>query len=989
MTGHQTRLPMNSIRREPTLDLDGTWQFQLLPEAGSKLQQDWEEVQVPSLWTMTSDKAIPQYTNVIMPFDEAIPNLPADNPQGIYRRSFTYKPGAGKRVILHVGAAEGALEVLVNSNPVGTSTDSHLAAEFDITDAVLPGENTLELRVTKWSVESYLEDQDQWWQFGISRSISLHEVPEVRLGDVIVTADFDPASSRGSLHVDARTVGLNHLSETGHSIRVVFHGESQVKDVAGRVVQPGLPVGDNERESRPAPMLPEGILDLVSMQAAAAPIPPEYRAIPNIMGGQFSGDPAGTAVFQLDELEVSPWSSEDPVLEDVLVELVDDAGTVVDSAAYRVGFRRVEIVGRDLLINGERVLIQGVNRHDLDPLTGRVISRERMREELSLLKRFNFNAIRTSHYPNDPYLLDLCDEYGLYVVDEASIEAHAYASTVPDNPLFLEPMLERVKRMVLRDRNHASVITWSLGNESGYGAAHDAAAAWVRRTDATRPVQYEGAISLDWHGGQGATDILCPMYPAFQSLESYAQDNGGTRPLITCEYAYSQGNGTGGLGEYWDLFENQPGLQGGFIWEFVDHALDRDGDGHYRYGGDFGDEPNDGTIGLNGIAFPDLTPKPAMFEARGIFSPVRIVSDAQAALAGKIRLKSRRNFRDLSDLRLVAFVETRAGSGHGVELEVELGAGREAQVQLPADLVSQLRGSEALALSVRVELRNDTMWAGAGTEIAVQQVRLPHVARALPAGGGAPVTNDGTVQHPLLAEGPRLNLWRAMAETDNSFALDKRFTRSGFFTLTQHNVWVTEGNVATKVEIEYRTAWDESVFHTREITQIAEGDFVFHEEVRLPEGTRDGLAVGIEFRLADGFEAATWDGLGPWENYPDRQRSALRGHWESAIDDLPVQYVFPQGNGTRGGVDAATLVGPDGRVALEAEQPMHLTISRYSIAEIEGAKHWWELDDSRATYVQFDLVQRGIGTALLGPDTRPEYRLPGTEYSWSWRLQLN
>src|SRR5690625_3555378 len=577
---HAFRLPISTIHREFDVALDGKWQFALVQSENEIAEARWSDTQVPSLWTMSHDSDKPNYTTVPMPFDEVPPEVPADNPMGVYRRRVTINKSE-RRVILHVGAAEGHLRVYINGAFAGTSSDSHLAAEFDITHWLTDGANDIELRVAKWSSASYLEDQDQFWHSGISRSVGLFLLPRVSLSDVALSADFDPDSRRGSLRVDARVDALAGSKNPKHQISVKMLGNLSVADIAPYVAAPSLPPPSHDRSTKPEQRFPEDAMDLLSINAAKAAIPPELRAIPNAgaVAMKMPSTPAGTASIEFEGLEVNPWSAECPTLYDLLVELLDEEGSVIDAVEYRVGFRRVELEGRDLLVNGTRVLIQGVNRHDLDPLTGRVISPERMREELSLLKRGGVNAIRASHYPNDPAFLDLCDEYGFYVVDEADVEGHAFASTIANDPRHLAESVIRVARRVLRDRNHTSMIMWSRGNEAGYGAAHAAAAAWIRHTDPARPVHYEGAIATDWHAGHGATDIVCPMYPSFAALEGFSRDVRSDRPLILCEYAYSQGNGTGGLAEYWRLFETMPGLQGGFIWQFTDHALDPKGDG--------------------------------------------------------------------------------------------------------------------------------------------------------------------------------------------------------------------------------------------------------------------------------------------------------------------------------------------------------------------------------------------------------------------------
>ena len=508
------RLPMTAIRRTPDLDLDGRWSFQLLPSWDAKPTDDWQEVTVPELWTMREPSDRPHYTNIMMPFDLVPPQVPSANPTGVYRRSFELRGVGEDRVVLHVGAAEGYLRVIVNGKLAGESTDSHLAAEFDITDDVRDGANEIELRVAKWSVFTYLEDQDHWWQSGLSRSVQLHRLPRARLQDVTVVADYDPDTRLGSARIVATVSGADQSFERTHSVRVSVAGNAVERPVGTRQTALTIPPSSADRTRPPAPLMPDGIMDLMSLHAAKASLTPEAAAAAAAShAAMHPSERPGAAIIELVDLVVEPWSAETPHLEPVLVELVDLNGVVADRTEIRAGFRRVEIVGRDLLVNGRRIWIQGVNRHDFEPQTGRVLRREDYLADLSLLKRFNFNAVRTSHYPNDPVFLDLCDELGLYVFDEADIEGHAFANQLCNDHRYLEAFVDRVSRMVIRDKNHPSVIAWSLGNETGYGVNHDAAAAWVRGYDPTRPLHYEGAISVDWHAGSRRHRHRLPHVP--------------------------------------------------------------------------------------------------------------------------------------------------------------------------------------------------------------------------------------------------------------------------------------------------------------------------------------------------------------------------------------------------------------------------------------------------------------------------------------------
>ncbi|MFI0446524.1 glycoside hydrolase family 2 TIM barrel-domain containing protein [Actinomadura sp. 6N118] len=982
---------MHALRRTPEIDLDGQWDFQLLDAPDAPITDVWKTVDVPSLWTLQEEGDRPHYTNVVMPFDEVPPHIPAHNPTGVYRRTVEFSPTPDRRIILHVGAAEGLLQVYVNGRPAGVSSDSHLAAEFDVTDLLHDETNTFELRVSKWSAATYLEDQDQWWQSGLSRSVFLYSVPQIRLADLDVVADWDPSTALGSLRVTVATEGLAHLDDTGWQVRIETLGEISAAPVAARIPPQTPPVLPQDRSNRSEPLIPPDTMDLLSETAADMALPADKRATGDAIRKHLRPvQRAGTATFALDELDVPPWTAETPHLEGLLVQLVAPTGEVVDETHTRVGYRRVRIEGRNLLVNGRRILIQGVNRHDVDPRTGRVLSRETMLAELSLLKRFNVNAIRTAHYPNDPVFLDLCDEIGFYVVDEADIEGHAFLTALPGDSRYLPEFVERVSRMVLRDRNHPSVITWSLGNETGYGPNHDAAAAWIRAADPTRPVHYEGAITVDWHGGHAATDIVCPMYPSFASIEAYAADPRGDRPLIMCEYAYSQGNSTGGLADYWALIETLPGIQGGFIWEFKDHALDPDGDGTYRYGGDFGEQPNDGVTMLNGLVFPDLTPKPAFLEARGLFSPIRVSATAEEVRSGTFTLRNRQTFSSISGYTMELRVEADGGPHDPVTIPTpDLAPGQETAIGIPASLREQLADDAALALTVTIRTRHSTLWAQAGTEVAIEQVRLPRAPKPLTSSPRhvAKAPSDGVLTHPLLRRAPSLSLWRALTDNDSSFPLDNRFVRTGFFELTPTDVQMDKREGAVIVTTQYKAAFGDEVVHRRTITALGDADWVLHETVELPE-VEETLRVGMEFELGEEFDRVRWTGLGPWENYPDRCASALLGTWESSIDDLAVPYILPQENGTRGAVTALELSGPTGKVRTRHAAPLHMNVSRFSIAELEAAAHWWELPRNATTVVHLDVAHRGVGTGALGPDTRPWHRLSGHHYDWQWRLTI-
>ncbi len=622
------RLPMHAVAHRDRLPLDGTWRFQLLHSPDDAPGDAWGEATVPGCWTMQVTWDHPIYTNVQMPFAGLPPRVPDENPTGIYERTFDLPVGwEDRRVVLHVGAAESVVLVGLNGHDAGLSKDSHLAAEFDLTALVRPGRNSIRLTVVKWSDATYIEDQDQWWHGGLTRPVYLYATPLTHIADVSAIGGLAPVSLAGTLHISATVEWTAGPPQPGWTLVAV--SEPLGLELAAPVPSGPAP-GHRSHAGWFAGPPRRGELDVVAGGAAGTPLSPEDTAAREVVLEGVRRR-IGRVDVSAEVPGVTPWSAETPALYPLEIRLVDPSGAVVETAGLEVGFRTVEVRDNELLVNGRAILIRGVNRHDFDPRTGRVVTPEDMRADLVTMKRFGFNAVRTSHYPNDPAFLDLADEIGLYVVDEADIESHAFWGSLCDDPRYLGAWVDRVSRMVLRDRNHPSIIAWSLGNESGHGANHDAAAAWVRRTDPSRPLHYEGAIRLDWFADQAVTDITCPMYPPIDAIVAYASSGRARRPLIMCEYSHAMGNSNGTLAEYWEAIEATPGLQGGFIWEWRDHGLVQelpDGSSRDAYGGDFGDEPNDGNFCIDGITFPDRSPKPALWEHRQLALPVRVAGTA-------------------------------------------------------------------------------------------------------------------------------------------------------------------------------------------------------------------------------------------------------------------------------------------------------------------------------------------------------------------------
>ncbi len=950
------RLPMNAVDRRPgALSLDGDWRFQLLP-APDAPDGVWARAEVPGAWTLQDTDDLPQYTNFRMPWGDVPPASPAANPTGVYEREVDVPAEwAGRRIVLHVGAAESVLLVHVDGRPVGISKDSHLAAEFDLSRVVRPGRRaTVRLTVVKWSDASHIEDQDQWWHGGITRSVLLYATDPLYLADVTARTGLD-----GELRVDC-----------------------QVRHAAGT--------------------LPEGWS--VSGELDGWPLTPDTafdRA--NAEDGRVSGF-LGEARLGTVVPGVRLWSAETPELYGLTVRLHRADGSVADSTHHRVGFREVEVRGRDLLVNGERVYFRGVNRHDFHPLTGRTVTYAEMRADLAVLKRFGFNAIRTAHYPNDPSLLDLADELGFYVVDEANIEAHDHAHELADDPRWTAAYVDRVTRMVLRDRNHPSVVVWSLGNESDYGANHDAAAGRLRRHDPTRPVQYEGAAKQGWADPTVASDIACPMYAPVEECVAHALSGEQTKPLIQCEYSHAMGNSNGTLADHWAAIESTPGLQGGFIWEFWDHGIlqrvndgrpaGRGGAGQYAdgvaapghrwaYGGDFGETIHDGAFIADGIVFPDRTPKPVMYEHREIAAPVRLERAGDG-----LRITNRRHFRGLD--RLAAEWRLALADGGTLTAPAELPdvpPGGSAALPVPFDLPDD--GGEAW-LTLRVTTAVDEPWAPRGTEVCVPQVRLRPAVATPDAGVDGPpveVDEDGLLVHPLLAAAPVLCLWRAPTDNDELGGMAARWRAWGLDRLTREVVSVRRAGQDVTVLAEYGTPAG-VVRHEQVFTRVPGGVRV-EESAELPDGLDDVARVGSVFETVAGLDVLEWFGQGPWESYPDRSAGAPVGHHRARVDDLFTPYLRPQESGGRHGVRNFTLSGPDATgLAVALDAPRQVSVTRFGAEDLAAAAHHDELVPRAGCVVHIDAAHRGLGTASCGPDTSAAYLVRAGTHRWSWTLRL-
>ncbi len=927
--------------------LDGPWKFQLFDHPDNvpanavtapPTSQAWGRITVPGNWTMQAAGQDagdwPHYTNVAMPFPGPPPQLPDRNPTGVYRRPFKVPANwAGRQIVLHIGGAESTHTVYLNGALVGYGTDSRLASEYDITDAVVKGNNDLAVVVTKWSAQSYVEDQDQWWMGGLHREVFVEARNPTCIERLHCDTSYNHVAGSGTVTVTA-TVGGRATPSPDWQVR------TRVETLRGKKLHA-----------------------------------PHMASVPHAHSEAyvFTGHDT-VATFELDGIE--PWSAESPTRYRVVCELLTPTGELAEAQVQLIGFRSVWTDGNQLLVNGQPIWIFGVNRHDHHPRTGKAVSLADLKADLVEMRRHNITTLRCAHYPNDPRLLDLCDEIGMYVIDEANIESHAYNTSLCDDPTYRSTWVERAARMVERDRNHPSVIMWSLGNESGYGANHDAEAAWIRKVDPSRPLHYEGASFHDgWDGGRNATDIVCPMYPPIDKIAAYR----GDRPLIMCEYSHAMGNSNGSLADYWAAIESTPGLQGGCIWEWKDHGLlAKLPNGHtdFAYGGQFGEEIHDGNFVADGLMAPDLIAHPAMQEVAWVYRPVAVEKRGT-----KLAVTNRRSFTDLTDLSctwaLLVADETRASG------ELDVGAVRPHETVKIA-LPCAVPDDDDISLVVTWTQRRATSWAPAGHVVAVDDIELRRPkARAGRSTGRSSISEDPNAVEvsveSFLASPVELSIFRAPTDNDGYKLLPELTERHGIGGHALSH-WLKRGIDRHRAE--------RFVEHDHRIDIDDDGSMVHHHIVDVPDDLDDLGRVGVTFELIDGFDRLRWHGRGPLENYPDRNSGAVMGVWDSAIDDLP--YLVPQEFGLRTDCRWFEFINSvSGAVMrLDVRQPaaLHISATRYSAHDLFEAAHRTDLTARSTLVVHVDVAHRGLGTASCGPDVLPVYEVPTGRHTFSYRL---
>ena len=998
--------------------LNGMWKFHFAAEetdAPKDFYQEgydlsaWNEIPVPSCWEMQS-YGYPIYTNITYPFPSNPPYIDRDNPVGSYVRTFDVPADwKGGRVILHFGGVYSGHQVWVNGVEVGYSEDSCLPSEFDITDVLREGENTLAVRVFKWTDGSYLEDADHWRMAGIHREVMLLHAPDVCIQDFGVRTVLDSEYKDARLQIRPSVKAAKDVNTDGMKITAVLHDAE------------GKPVGQKMEVS-----------------------------VKDVLGEQY---PQRDNVYYplMEQKFENPlkWTAETPNLYTLVLSLWDGEN-LIEARSCRVGFRDVRIDGQKLLINGVPVKLYGVNRHDHNQFTGKAVTREDMEADIRLMKQNNFNSVRTCHYPNDPYLYELCDIYGMYVIDEANLETHHGGGMLSNDPEWTQAFLERATRMVVRDRNYPSVIIWSMGNESGTGPGHAAMSAWTKDYDPTRPVHYEGAQGQPMHpdyvpltsvaftsavvevgqeivepkGGANPNDpefvdIVSRMYPSITELAEMAVNPNIDRPILMCEYAHSMGNSTGSLDEYWDLIRSHESLLGGHIWDWMDQGLartDSEGRKNWGYGGDYErpTDPNDGNFLINGVVFPDRTPKPALYVCKYVFQPVTF----QLTDGNQVKVTNRNFFDSTARYSYSWELKDENGTLQKGTFEVPvLAPGQSAVAPVPVKEFKRKPGAVYM-LEVHAHENAALPYAEAGFICASEQFvnEVPAAAPA-PAKGKAPVVTESEGCYVLaagknvaridknsgmlcgyavsgaeaIADSFKPNFWRAGTDNDRRGWKAEELLGQ-WMNVDADNVKVISSVNGADAVVEAVVTSEGKAVISMKYTMHPDGTLDVGYDVKIDEQMPEPLRIGLQGQVDSRYSDVTYFGLGPWENYCDRHAGVFLGTYKTDVKGLMTDYVYPQENGNRTGVRWFTLTDKTGKgIQFIGDAPLSISAWNTTQESLEAAKHIGEEELLDGSFVlNVDCVQAGVGgTDTWSIKARPEvhHRLLEKAYSYSFTIR--
>lgn len=982
-------------------NLNGVWKFMFLdapeysPEGFYESGFDtasMDDITVPGNWQLQGYGKM-HYSDLWYNFPINPPYVPTENPTGIYKRTFYVENSfAGKQIIIRFCGVDSAYHLWINGQEVGYSKGARNEAEFDITDLVRVGEeNDITVRVYQWSDGTYLEDQDMWWESGIFRDVELIGVPKNGINDYKVEADLDDTYTDGLLFVNASL-------RSEEPVQVTFE-----------------------------------LLDAQGVSVLKETVASEGNKV----------------AFKATVKEAEHWTAETPYLYKMLMTVEKD-GEVIEVIPQNVGFRNIRLNGDTFLVNGVAIKFKGMNRHDYNPRNGRVVAKEEIEKDIILMKQFNVNVIRTCHYPDSYYLYDLCDQYGMYVIDETDLECHGFELTgnyswISDDPTWELAYVSRMVRMIERDKNYPCILMWSLGNESSSGCNFFKMTEVAHQMDSTRLVHYEGDFDMEY------ADVYSTMYtwlenPAKPFLMKDIIEN-SKHPHLLCEYCHAMGNGPGNLKEYQDLFYAHDKLQGGFIWEWFDHGIEtytEDGEKYYRYGGDFGDDPSNKDFCIDGMLMPDRTPSPGLYEYKKVVEPITTTEvDLEH---GVVRLLSRYDFADLNQFRMVYNImedDVMIFSG-SMDLP-SIPARTSKDITIPYDLksIQAVPGAEYY-VNISYQLKETVPYAPAGHELATAQFKLPvykegiefipegtlkvtknhttlraeganfHVDFDLVRGNIISVVRDGME---IMSKGPRLTLWRAPISNDMEI-IDQ--LKKVYFLHLEHEVVMDikyeEDGHFLKMVVKTINGTTNSAWHfdtTYEYVVCPTGDVMISvsgvpagkledtgatmsangSSANMAMGGKLGCApdmfprIGVTMHLDESMENVRYFGRGPRENYSDSKEAGLMGVYENTVDGLFTNYVVPQANGNHMDCKWVSLTNDRGMgLVASTEDSFNFSASFYEEKDLDDAKHTCDLVKRDYVVFNIDYKQNALGSYSCGQWQLDKYRAKNEPFTINFRV---
>ena len=947
------------------ISLNGEWAFkyvdapELSPEGfeQSGACEGWDKIDVPSVWQLRGyDKM--HYTDVLYPFPVNPPHVPDENPTGIYKKTVVLdEQWMEKDTVLKFHGVDSAFDVWVNGNHVGFGKVSRLPSEFDITGFVKIGENDITVRVYKWSDGTYLEDQDMWWLSGIYRDVELINEEKNAVLDLRVNGTLDDSYKNGFF-----TAGIT-MKQAGTNLgwKLSYKGKTVLE---GELVSEGKDI------------------------CIEAEIP-----------------------------EVHTWTAETPELYEFTVMTENQEVTV------RCGFRKIEIKDKNFRVNNQVILLNGVNHHDYNPREGRRVTREQMESDIRLMKQYNINAVRCSHYPANEYFYDLCDEYGLYVINEADLECHGFEwvenyTWITDDETWKDAYVDRSVRMVKRDRNHPSIIMWSMGNESAFGCNFRSAAEAIRELDDTRLVHYEGDFEAE------VTDVYSTMYTRLKGLKEIAEYQiKGDKPHVMCEYGHAMGNGPGGLKAYQDMYRKYKRLQGGFLWEWYDHGnyTEEKDKKYYKYGGNYGDFPTNGNFCIDGILMPDRTPSPGMEEYKQIIAPVEIT--AVEGSMNKIQIRNYYDFLNLDTTTLYWEVKAEDQMIQDGTVEGLSVAPHEGKIIALPITAFELQENTDYYLNLTVCQKEERNYAPAGYEI--KKVQIPMQIRkdgfsvretadklqVTEGQGGLTVENSrvtakfstvfgklisfGKDGKEYLTEGPRMNVYRATIDNDmykkedwmNKYFIQKPVEETEYVSCLKEDDKVIV-RIGTFFSC-YNQSWGFECDYTYTVYSCGQ----MKVEIQGKAVQRGKLEpaflprIGVIMKGNKNFQKTMWYGMGPGESYVDSKAASIMGIYENTVDGMMTDYVFPQENGHHEQVKWFRIGdGKDGLLC-KMEEKLGLNLANYTDESLEKAQHPFEIEKADDVIIHLDYRQSGLGSNSCGEEQLEENKVKLQDFAMAFTVQ--